>query len=152
MSPGQFALRLQRLGLFVFVLGIGCALVAGCGPAVAPAEPDAKINLKKVLALYQAFVERNRKGPASQQELVEFGKKLTPQERDAYLIGEDLEGIFISPRDKQPYVISYNLSLAPGGPTKAVAWEATGKDGRRFVALTMGYVEEYDEQTFNEYK
>jgi hypothetical protein len=48
-------------------------------------------------------------------------------------------------------VIRYNLKLEPGGPTRAVAWEANGQDGKRFVALTMGYVEEYDDQTFKEY-
>jgi hypothetical protein len=151
MWPRWTRLRTLELGLFSLALA-GLCLADGCSPAVAPPEPDAKVNLKKVLALYKAYVDRNRRGPASREELVAFGQKLTPQDRDVLMIGEDLEGIFVSPRDNQPYAITYKLNLAPGGPTKAIAWEATGKNGRRFVALSMGYVEEYDEQMLNEHK
>ena len=84
--------------------------------------------------------------------LREFGQKLSPKERDDYLIGDDLDNIFTSPRDNQKYVIQYDLKLDPGGQTRAVAWEANGQGGKRFVALTMGYVQECDDETFKEYK
>ena len=74
------------------------------------------------------------------------------QQRDEYLIGDDLNGIFTSPRDNQKFVVQYNLRLDPGGPTRAVAWEAEGKNGKRFVALSVGYVEEYDDETFQQYR
>lgn len=127
-------------------------LFLGCGPKVAPPEPDAKVRLKKILQLYQVYFDKNKKGPPNEQALREFGQKLSAKERDEFLIGEDLDSIFTSPRDKQKYVIQYNLSLAPGGPTKAVAWEATSQNGQRYVALTVGYVEEYDDETFAQYK
>jgi hypothetical protein len=101
--------------------------------------------------VYQLHVEKKRKGPANEQELREFAKGLTAKEKDEYLIGEDVESIFVSSRDNQPFVIKYNLNLAPGGETRAVAWETTGENGRRYVALSMGYVEEYDEETFKQY-
>jgi hypothetical protein len=124
----------------------------GCGGTPGKAEPTAKVRLTKVLRLYQKYVEKNKKGPPDEQTLVEFGRKLTPQERDEYLIGDDLESIFTSPRDQQKVAIQYNLKLALRGPMQAVAWEAVGQDGKRFVALSNGYVEEYDEEMFAKYK
>jgi hypothetical protein len=117
-------------------------------------ETDAKTRLTKVLRLYQVYVEKNRRGPPDKQALKDLGQKLTPQERDEYLIGDDLDAIFTSPRDQQEFVIAYGLSLAPGGETQAVAWEATGdkESGKRYVALSMGYVEEYDDAQFQEYQ
>ena len=56
--------------------------------------------------------------------------------------------IFTSPRDQQKYVVRYNLKLEPGGPTRAVAWEATGHNGKRFVAYSTGEVEEVDEAKY----
>lgn len=143
-------LRLSRRSAVLCALAL--ALFAeGCGTSVAPPEPDAKVRLKKLLQLYQVYVEKNKKGPPNETALRELGQKLTAKERDEYLIGDDLESIFTSPRDNQKYAIQYNLRLDPG-TTRAVAWEATGKNGKRFVALSIGYVEEYDDETFKEYK
>jgi hypothetical protein len=130
------------------LIGIG---PSGCGPTVAPPEPEAKVRLTKLLRLYQVYVDKNKKGPPSEQALREFGSKLSPQQRDEYLIGDDLDTIFTSPRDNQKYEVRYNVKLDPGD-TRAVAWEATGQSGMRYVALSTGYVEEYDEETFKEYK
>src|SRR5262245_3650360 len=123
----------------------------GCGPTVAPPEPDAKVRLTKLLRLYQVYVDKNKKGPPNEQALRDFGSKLSPQQRDEYLIGDDLDTIFTSPRDNQKYEVRYNVRLDPGD-TRAVAWEATAQNGMRYVALSTGYVEEYDEETFKEYK
>jgi hypothetical protein len=129
-----------------------CLGASGCRPRVDASEPEAKVRLTKLLRLYQKYVEANKKGPPDEKALRDFGQKLSEQERDEYLIGDDLDSIFTSPRDNQKYVIRYDLKLNPGGPTKAVAWEATAQNGKRYVALSMGYVEEYDEETFQEYR
>jgi hypothetical protein len=129
---------------------IGCGSL-GCGRSSGKPEPDAKVRLTKVQRLYQKYVEKNRKGPPDEQALHDFGQKLTAKERDEYLIGDDLESIWTSPRDNQQYEIHYGLGPFRG-PMRAIAWEATGKDGRRYVALTNGYVEEYDEATFQKYR
>ena len=150
MARGTHAPTCCRLffgGSFIVWLVAGSA---GCGSS-ATAEPDAKVGITKLLRLYQLYVEKNQKGPPDEQALRDFGKKLSPKERDEYLIGEDLESVFISPRDKQKYVIKYNARLDPSN-MQAVAWEATGEGGMRFVALSNGYVEEYDEETLKQYK
>lgn len=135
---------------FVFCLVL---LVSGCsGGTGGAAEPEAKVRLTKLLRLYQVYVEKNRKGPPDEPALRAFGQKLSAKERDEYLLGDDLDPIFTSPRDGQQFVVRYNLKLDPGGPTRAVAWEADGQGGKRFVALSIGYVEEYDDETSKEYK
>lgn len=120
----------------------------GCGPSAAKSQPESKARITKLLRLYQAYVAKTKTGPPDEQALREFGQKLSPQERDSAMVGDDLETIFVSPRDGQKYVIRYGLKLDPGGKMQFVAWEAMGKDGRRFVALSNGYVEEYSEESF----
>jgi hypothetical protein len=148
--------RLTTIGLAVFLCwNMGCGgsggAGAGGGAAFDHGEPEGKARLAKVLRLYQVYSDKNKVGPPSEQALRDFGHKLSAKERDEYLIGDDLDNIFTSPRDNEKFVIRFSLKLQPGGATRAIAWEANGKDGKRFVALTTGYVDEYDEETFKEY-
>lgn len=125
---------------------------AGCSKPVGGAAPaEAKEHLWQLFRLYKAYVERNKKGPPDEQALRDFGNKLTPEERKGYIIGDDIDGLFVSPRDKQKYVIRYNQRLDPVGGTRGVIWEAEGKGGTHLMALSNGYVEEYEETMFKEY-
>jgi hypothetical protein len=151
MGGHPSTLKPLPFALVTFAVVAICALVVGCGPPTSAPQPDAKVRLTQVLRLYTAYYEKYRKGPPNEQALREFGQKLTPAEREANLLMDDLENIFTSPRDNQKFEIRYNTRIDPG-QSRAVVWEATGKDGKRFVALTNGYVEEYDEQTFAEHK
>src|SRR5262249_54515266 len=142
----------SRPRLVFWVATALCCGNLGCGGGrVAPTtDPEAKLRLEKLLKLYQAYADKNKQGPPNEQALREFGQKMSPKERDEYGIGDDVDKLFISPRDNQKYVIQYNLKLDPG--SRALAWEATGQGGRRFVALTMGYVVECDDEQLKEYK
>jgi hypothetical protein len=151
MASARRALNVCRVFFTCLAVAGVCCSPLGCSGRGGQSEPEAKARLTKVLRLYQVYVEKNKKGPPDKQTLRSFGQKLSPTQRDEYLIGDDLDNIFTSPRDQQEYVIRYNLKLDPGGQTRAVAWEATGKGGERFVALSNGYVEEYDDETFKEY-
>src|SRR5437868_12063481 len=99
-------LRASRLRFAGCALVVACLVAAGCGgAATGVAEPDAKAKLEKLFRLYKAYVERNRKAPSDEQALRDFGQKLTGDERTAYLIGDDVEGLFTSPRDKQKFAV-----------------------------------------------
>jgi hypothetical protein len=125
---------------------------AGCGSnAGGAAKPEAQDRINKLLQLYRAYVDRNKKGPPNEQALREFGQKLTPQERADLLIGEDLEGIFTSPRDNEKFVVKYNVKLDPA-QNRAIAYESKGQNGLRYVALSIGYIVEYDEEQLKDYK
>jgi hypothetical protein len=151
MQPASRRHKPHVLVLFsIAVFGL-CLQQAGCQSAVPPTQPDAKVRLTQLFRLYSAYSEKNRKGPPNEQALREFRDKLSPAEKEAFLLVDEVGDIFTSPRDNQKFEVRYNLRIDPG-QNRAVAWEATGKDGKRFVALTMGYVEEYDEQTLADYK
>jgi hypothetical protein len=126
--------------------------LTGCGGAspAATSEPEAKQRLTQVLRLYNAHLDKLKKAPASEQALVDFAKQLTPSEREAYLLTEFSEATLTSPRDNQKFVVKYNLRLVPG-ENRGIAWEATGQGGRRFVALSAGYVEDLAEERAREY-
>jgi len=131
---------------------LSLGLLAGCGGAGArPKESDAKERITQLVRLYKAYFERNKKGPPDEQSLRDFGQKLTSEEKTGYIISDEIDQLFVSPRDKQKYVIRYNTRFEPTGPTRGVIWEAEGQGGRRFVALTNGYVEEYGEAMFKDY-
>ena len=84
-----------------------------------------------------AFLEKNKRPPASEQALREFGQKLTQPEREAYLLGDDLETIFTSPRDNQKFEVRYNVMFSPA-QNRAVAWEAKGQNGRASWRCRLG--------------
>ena len=145
-SAGYCVLLAAFLGLLT------CAIAPGCGKGAAPAaQDDTYVRLKKLYSLYRTYVDKNQKGPPNEEALREFGQKLSPQERADRSIGDDLENIFVSPRDKEKFVVRYNLRLDPS-KNQALAWEATGRNGMRCVMLTIGYPAEYDEKTLNESK
>src|SRR5437762_2099536 len=141
---------LQALALGL-ALG-SCVAPFGCGSSQATStQPDVQDRLKKLFYLYQYYGEKNRKPPPSEQVLREFGQSLTPQERADKLIPDDVESLFTSPRDGKKFVVQYNVKLDPS-KNRVIAWEADGKDGLRYVALSIGYVSLYDEKTLNESK
>ena len=149
MGCGISAPRGLLLSWFAIAL---LAALPGCrGTQAAVAQPEVSARITSLLRLYQAYVDKHKKGPANEAALLEFGQKLTPQEREAYLINEPIENIFTSPRDQQKFVVKYNQRIDPG-QNRAIAWEATGVNGKRFVALSIGYIEEYDEATLKDYQ
>jgi hypothetical protein len=133
------------------VLLISISLLGCSKPVGGDAPQEAKEHLWQLFRLYKAYVERNKKGPPDEQALRDFGNKLSIEERKGYIIGEDIDGLFVSPRDKQKYVIRYNQRLDPVGGTRGVIWEVEGMGGTHLMALSNGYVEEYDETMFKEY-
>jgi len=129
-----FAARLALLGILVG---------AGCGKA----PPPENRTLRDLAVQYGRYASQNQgMGPPGAKELKEFIKE------NATVPVDDVEKLFISPRDKQPYVVYYNLQLgvpnSKGGP--AIAHEQVGANGKRFVALMTTRVEDADEDRFNE--
>jgi hypothetical protein len=140
---------LWAAALVIAVLTV--AAHAGCNSGgAAPPKPDAQDRLSKLLNLYRAYTDKNQKPPPSEEALREFAAKMTAEERSARLIGDDVENIFISPRDNEKFVVKYNLR-PEAAVNRALAWEAKGTGGMHWVALTMGYVVEYDEEQLKQY-
>jgi hypothetical protein len=120
----------RRLALFgaLFVL-TGC----GAQPTTAPTE----ISLRKLASYYGMFISTHKgQAPANETELRGFIVGKTP---DA-----DLDGLFRSARDGQPYVVVY-LGKAKVAPSSVIAYEKDGQAGKRFVAFGATEVRELDE-------
>ena len=95
--------------------------------------------------------ESLQKGPSDEKALKEYAKTLSEKQLDELMIGKDVESIFVSPRDKEPFQIVYGHNLSGGGETVAVIFEKTGHNGLKYASLSMGYSEEYDEETLKGY-
>ncbi len=135
------------------VLAAFCAFGSfGCKGSVTATtnDPAEKLRLEILAELYRDYVNQHRRGPPNEQAFKDHIRKLPKEQKDQLKIGDDVDTLFVSPRDQQKYVIRYNLALSVEGETRAIAWEHTGKDGKRFVALSMGYVEEKDEDEFKQ--
>jgi hypothetical protein len=136
--------RVQRVKNLVATLALlGILVGAGCGKN----PPKENVTLRQLAVQYGKYVSQNEgMGPPGPKEFKDFIKQ------NATVPVEDVENLFISPRDKQPYVVYYNLQLSvpnsKGGP--AIAHEQVGVNGKRLVALMTTRVEEADEDRFNE--
>jgi hypothetical protein len=148
---GRCVLRRDILAGCCAAAWAGIALLTGCGGgAVAPPQSNAQERVAKVMNLIRAYVDKTQKAPPNEQALRDFAAKLTPEERSGYMIGDDLENIFTSPRDNKKFLVKYNLKPEPA-VTRALVWEETGQDGMHWVALTNGYTVEYDDQQLKDY-
>ena len=139
---------------FVYAISLAIYIQAplGCGSGRATApQPTANERINRLKNLYFLYVEKNRKGPPDEAALREFGQKLSETERADRGIGNDLEGIFTSPRDNKKFVVHYNIRIDPS-QDRAIAWEDTGVGGKRVVALSQGYIVEYDDETLRGFK
>ena len=131
----------------LILLGV-IALQMGCeSHSSGVTQTDTKTQIEQLFNLYKSYVNVNRKGPPIEQALRDFAKRLSEQQLEEQLIAKDVDSIFVSARDKEPFQIVYGQTLNPGGNPVAVIYEKTGLNGSRYAALSMGYTEEYDEAT-----
>jgi hypothetical protein len=127
---------------------VGCSRSAPTGTS----DPAAKLRLERILEFYRSFLDEKKQPPADEKALQDFIRALPPDRKQGFGMTDNLDELFTSPRDHQKYAVRYKLRFRPGGDAEAVAWEATGEGGSRYVALTIGYVELYDEAAFAELK
>lgn len=141
------------------VLATGCVLMltlmlfGGCQSHTSGVtQTDTKTQIERLFNLYRAYVETKGKAPPNEQALKDFAKGLSEKEKMERLIGNDVEAIFVSPRDKEPFEVVYGQSLNPASEPVAIIIEKVGMKGMRYAALSIGYSEELDEETLNGYR
>ncbi|MCI0462834.1 MAG: hypothetical protein L0Z62_38295 [Gemmataceae bacterium] len=156
--------QVARAGKLMLWGGVGAAVVILLsalvyavflrgGPRTGTTDPEAKSRLERLQELYQRYT-RDHKGkpPPNENTFKEYIKKIPKQDRDAMKIPDEVDSLFVSPRDGQKYTIRYGVRLHPSGDTEALAWETTGTEGNRFVLLNIGYVQEYGDADFKDLK
>lgn len=127
-------------------------LTGGCSDPGRPNQAEESSSLKPLATFYGKFVNQHGgKAPGSEAEFKAFLKE--PKNAESLRLEfqvADIDAMFVSPRDNQPYVVTYGTLAGPPGPGGApvVAHEKTGVEGRRFVASALGAVEDVDEARF----
>ncbi|MFW5693154.1 MAG: hypothetical protein ACOCWL_02965 [Thermoguttaceae bacterium] len=144
---------MPRTAVWCLVLGM-CVVALGCGRSRRQAAAREESRLKPLAVLYGQFTGRNRGNPpANDAQFKEFIRS-HDAEQLASLGVDDVDELFVSERDGEPYVVLYGDAAQgnPPGPAGApvVAYEQEGVRGKRFVASSMGAVEEVDEARFRE--
>ncbi len=138
-------------GTILFSALLAFAL-AGCSPGGKASAPLQESNLKPLGLLYGQFMGQHQGRPPESE--AEFKKFI--QEKGLGMLKQfnvpDVDSLFISPRDKQPYVVLYGPPKGPPGLAgqPVIAYEQVGVRGRRFVTNSLGTVEEVDEAKFRE--
>lgn len=139
----------------VAVLAAGLALVTGCTDRVAEQVGAMnKSNIQRVANLYSAYQNIvSGAGPADEKAFKEFVSQYAKDKLKMMGIDpNNTESIFISERDGQPFKIRYKVAGSRGA-VAPVAFEQTGKDGKKQVAFTGGSeskVEDCDDAKYND--
>lgn len=135
----------------VLTLWVSAALM-GCGGGHGSAAQESS-NLKPLALLYGQYIGRHRgQPPPNESEFKQFIQKDGATLLATFAIA-DVDELFVSSRDQQPYVVLYGPTSGPPGPAgqPVIAYERDGVGGKRFVASSLGAVEEVDESKFREW-
>ena len=119
---------------FVFLFSVGCS-----GGKVA--ERIAEMNstpIKKLITCYSFYQSRNNfRGPKDEAALREFiadDKNQKGLDR-AGIDTSDIDALFISERDGQPFKIKYGVPGSPMGFVEPLIFESEGVDGEVMVGF-----------------
>lgn len=119
-------------------LMLGLIVLAGCGGSNLPELADLNnSNIRRVHSVYKMYMKAHDfKGPKNEAEL----KQHCAEDNTAKVLIErmgldptQLDDIFISERDGEPFKIRWGLS---GLPDHAIVFESVGVEGKRMVALS----------------
>ena len=135
------SLRLVSLAALVAFL-----FVSGCGKSQQTVQVES--NIKALTVAYGRFFQSNRgQPPANEEELRAFVAKMPTDQLGV----KDPASMWVSSRDKQPYVVVYGTNPNPPGPSgPVVVYESKGVNGRRFVGTSLVNTEEVTEQRVRE--
>ncbi|MBX3420526.1 MAG: hypothetical protein KF752_03110 [Pirellulaceae bacterium] len=131
------------------LLGLAMVFVAGCSRQDSSAETEAS-NLKPLAVYYGRYIGAHRgKRPANEKQLKDFIAKRPIAELQMMGV-HDVEALFISSRDNQPYRFRFQSGASKPNEIEVFAWEQVGAGGVRYVAGTLGQVVAADEERFRQ--
>ena len=149
-------MKTKPMGRLVYSLAVAMwiGVLAGCGGGPTPEERIAAnndTNIKRLASLYAMFQLKNQYlGPANESEFKQFIQK---QDADRLKLAgidvADIEGLFVSERDEQPFKIRYGVNTRVRGPSLAVIFEQTGVDGLRQVGFTGSALREVESDEYD---
>jgi hypothetical protein len=132
---------------------LGLVVIVGCerqGPASQIAAAN-NSNIRRLGNLYKAYQLRNgNQGPADEAAFKKFLHEMSPTRLERMQIdANNIDGLFVSERDGQPFVIRYKVSGGIGS-VDPVVFEQNGSGGKRQVGFSDGSVEEVDQSRYDQ--
>ncbi len=137
----SFALpHLPWLALFALVT------LTGCGPD--PLASTTAVRLRGLANMYLTYAASKGGGPPSEDAFKKYLRGADAiQLQMANIDPKQIDTVFVSERDKQPFVIVYNkpISRISGDTTEVIAYEKTGQSGKHLIAYLNAKVDHVDD-------
>lgn len=130
-----------------------CLTLSGCGgdKAARMYSKAFDSNIKTVSNLYCIYQGRHRqKGPEDEAELKDFVRQLPAEYLEKFGVDlEQLDELFVSPRDGQPFDIRWGLKFQIPQAPMPIVFEKEGVDGKYEVGFSSFIVKEVDKQEYD---
>jgi len=139
---------------FGLLLAIGVTMLSGCGGGAESMIAKANdSNVKRLATMYNFFhLMNNFKGPKDEAELKSFIEAQDPKRlRLADIDPAKLDSLFVSERDKEPFVIRYGIDTVIRGPALPVVFESVGSEGLRQVGFCNGAMQEVGNEDYDRF-
>jgi len=134
---------MNKRSIIALLLLATLPMLLGCPAAQESAEVAVqRSNMRALAAAYGSYQKNNRGRPPKSEK--SFRAWIEKNGGALDYGAEDIDEMFISSRDDEPYVVIY------GKPKDVVAYESVGVEGKRYIADNLGIVTEVDEATFRE--
>lgn len=146
-------MRIRAICLTLVPLLCALLVITGCGGTKQPSISDINQQTVTVLNVFATFYSKylslhHGKPPKDYAAFRKFLESRTDSLEQHNI--KDLEQLFNSPRDAQPFTVVYDKRIAvsdsPG--TFWAAYEQTGVDGKRMAVRTYGGVDLLDAEQF----
>jgi hypothetical protein len=137
--------------LLAIAASVGLLSASGCSDNQSAEREQS--NLKPLAVFYGRYVGQHRgQTPPNEQEFRKFLEAMGKEHLLSMQVNS-IDEVFVSSRDKKPYVVLYGLVSKTGNELPSatvVAYEQEGKGGKRFIARLLGAIEEVDEAKFKQ--
>lgn len=134
------------------LLCLATVVATGCAGDQQVSKPTQESHLKFLALLYGQFTGQNRGQPPKDE--AEF-KEFVRTNGSSFVQMSNVktaDELFVSERDGQPYVILYGAPMGAkslnGQPV--MGYEQVGAGGKRYIANSLGQIEDLDEAKFKE--
>jgi len=131
-----------RCRAILTLLGLFALSLSGCGDD-ALKSPTA-VKMSGLANAYLDHVVGANGPPADEKALKKHIQGLRPSvQYDYHIDANNIDGFFISERDKEPFVVTYGQGVGKisGTSKHVIAHEKTGKNGKRLVVFTSTKVD-----------
>ena len=125
-----------------FLISLSLLLVVGCGDSLNSKVQELNATaIQRLSNSYTFFQSRNSfRGPKTEEEFRGFFTHHESQKGfdRAGIDVSDVDALFISPRDDQPFRVKYGVKGSPFGFNEAIIFETSGVDGQIMVGFGGG--------------